>query len=467
MAENSGLTRTAIAVIAGGLAVIFDTTIVSVALHDLATDLHVPLGTIQWVSTAYLLALFVTIPVAGWAQTRIGGKRLWLIALSVFLAGSVACAFAWDAASLIGFRVVQGIGGGIMLPLMSTLLMQAAHGRNLGRVMSLVSLPAALGPILGPVIGGLVLGYADWRWLFLINVPLGAVGIVCAVLLLPAGEPGRRTRLDGLGLLLLSPGVVALIYGLSNVSHSGGWRRGDVVVPLITGLALVAGFAIHAVRRDDAPLVDVRLFRHRALTSASSLLFLSGASLYGTMLLLPLYWQQVHGTDALGAGLMLVPQGIGTLLSRTLAGRLTDRIGGRWVAMTGFIVIGIALVPFATASTSTHQAVLLGALFVQGLGMGAASIPLMSVAFQGLERAEVPHASIITRIAQQVGGSFGVALLAVILQQSLASGNAPDAFDVAFRWAIGFTAVAVLLTTFLPRPSVKVSEPSPTLVAAK
>jgi EmrB/QacA subfamily drug resistance transporter len=466
MAEFSGLTKTAIAVIAGGLTVIFDTTIVSVALHDLAADLHVPLSTIQWVSTAYLLALFVTIPVAGWAQSRFGGKRLWLIALSVFLAGSVACAFAWDAASLIGFRVVQGIGGGIMLPLMATLLMQAAHGRNLGRVMSLVSLPAALGPILGPVIGGAVLSSADWRWLFLINVPLGAIGLICAVLLLPAGEPGRRTRLDVPGMLLVSPGVVALIFGLSNVSHAGGWRRADVVVPLIAGILLVTGFAVHAVRTRHEPLVDVRLFRHRPLASASSLLFLSGASLYGAMLLLPLFWQQVRGTDALGAGLMLIPQGVGTLLSRSLAGRLTDRIGGRYVAMTGFFIMGVTLVPFATADASTPRVVLLAALLVNGIGMGAVSIPLMSVAYQGLDRPEVPHASIITRIAQQVGGSFGVALLAVILQHALATGDEAAAFDHAFRWTIGFTVVAIGLTFFLPT-ALKISEPTPVLVGQK
>ncbi|AGL14822.1 MDR family MFS transporter [Actinoplanes sp. N902-109] len=460
------LTRTAIAIVTGALAVIFDTTIVSVALHDLAADLHAPLSTIQWVSTAYLLALFVTIPVAGWAQSRIGGKRLWLIALSTFLAGSVACAFAGNAATLIGFRVLQGIGGGIMLPLMSTLLMQAAHGRNLGRVMSVISLPAALGPILGPVIGGMILSSADWRWLFLINVPLGAIGLACAVRLLPAGERGRRARLDVPGMLLISPGVVAVIFGLTNVSRAGGWHRTDVLVPVVAGLALIAAFAVHAVRTPHAPLIDVQLLRHRPLTSAASLLFLTGAALYGATLLLPLFWQQVRGTDALGAGLMLIPQGVGTLLSRSLAGRLTDRIGGRYVALTGFAIVGVALLPFATATASTPRPLLLAALLVNGIGLGAVTIPLMSVAYQGLERAEVPHASIITRIAQQVGGSFGVAVSAVILQHALTTGSVAGAFDQAFRWTIGFTAAAVALSFLLPGAP-EVTEPEPVLAVAK
>lgn len=197
--------RTAIAVLAGGITVILDSTIVSVALHELATDLHADVATIQWVSTAYLLALGVVIPVVGWLQSRLGGKRLWIAALTVFLLGSVLCSFAWDAPSLIGFRVLQGLGGGAMMPLMMTMIMQQVRGKDIGRLMSLVALPAALGPILGPVIGGLILGAGSWRWLFLVNVPLCLIGLALAVRLIPADEPGRRIRLDVVGLVLLSP----------------------------------------------------------------------------------------------------------------------------------------------------------------------------------------------------------------------------------------------------------------------
>jgi MFS family permease len=169
--RDPALTRTVIAIIAGALAVVFDTTIVSVALHTLAVDLHTTVDTIQWVSTGYLLALGVTIPVVGWAQERFGGKRLWLGALALFLLASILCSLAWDAPSLIAFRVLQGVGGGVMLPLMSTLVIQAARGQNLGKLMSTISLPVVLGPIFGPVLGGGVLNALGWRWLFWINVP--------------------------------------------------------------------------------------------------------------------------------------------------------------------------------------------------------------------------------------------------------------------------------------------------------
>jgi len=448
------LKRIAFAVIAGGIAVILDTTIVSIALHRLATSLDTSVATIQWVSTAYLLAMFVVMPMSGWAQSRLGGKRLWLTALSLFLIGSLLCACAWDAPSLIVFRVVQGLGGGVLMPLMITLLMQAAGGRNLGRLVAAVSLPAAIGPVLGPVIGGVILDSLSWRWLFLVNVPLCAIGLTLAILLLPADEADRRKSLDAVGMLLVVPGVVGVIYGLSNVAGDGGFGHADVLAPLLLGLALLAAFAAWALRQGDRALVDLRLLGHRPLTSSVLLLFLTGIALYGAMFLLPLYWQEVRGEDALGAGLLLVPQGVGALASRTLAGRLTDTFGGRWVAAVGFAVMAVSTVPFALATETTSTTVLMGALLVRGLGLGAVVIPLMTGAYLGLERPEIPHASIITRVMQQLGGSFGVAALAVILTNAAAGvttlAGVADAFSVAFWWAVGMTVLAVPLSLLLP-----------------
>jgi len=446
--------RTSIAVLVGGVTVILDSTIVSVALHELAGDLHAGVGTIQWVSTAYLLALGVVIPVVGWLQSRLGAKRLWLVALTVFLLGSVLCALAWNASSLIAFRVVQGAGGGLMMPLMTTMVMQAARPADRARLMSVVALPAAVGPILGPVIGGLILGAGDWRWLFLVNVPLCVAGLLLAWRLIPADEPGRRVRLDAVGLALLSPALVALLWGLSNVSGAGGFARADVLVPMIGGALLLLVFVLRALRKPGEALVDLDVLRSRPTWAATALMFLSGASLYGAMLLLPLYWQEARGTDALGAGLLLIPQGVGSLLSRSVAARLLDRISVRWVSILGFVLVGVATVPFAFAGPGTALWTLMVALFVRGLGLGLVMIPLMTVAFQGLEREQVPHASIVTRIAQQIGGSAGVALLAVIL--------ATTSFGTAFWWTVGFTAVAVLLSFVLPGREQPSPVPPPT-----
>lgn len=447
---NRPLRTLAIALVVGAMAPLFDSTIVSVALHSLAYDLHASVGTIQWVSTGYLLAMGVTVPLVGWLQRRVGGKRLWMAALVVFLVGSVLCSLAWSAPSLIAFRVVQGIGGGAMMPLLTTLLMQAAAGKDLGRLMAVISLPTALGPILGPVIGGLILGAASWHWLFWVNVPFAVAGLVLAWFLIPADGPTVQARLDVVGLVLLSPAVVGLLYGLSRVGKDGGLSRLDVWAPLVGGVVLLVGFVAWALRRRGAALVDLRPLRHRPLAASASLLFLTGASLYGAMLLLPLSFQELRGSDALGAGLLLIPQGVGTLLSRSLAGRMNDRFGPRIVALIGFAVLGAATVSFAFVRADTPTWFLLTALLVRGVGLGAVTIPLMAVGFLGLERDEIPHASIITRIAMQIGGAAGVAVLAVVLQRAVSVVGPVAGFQHAFWWASGFTAASVLLALVLP-----------------
>ena len=446
--------RTAWVVLVGGIAVLFDTTIVAVALHTLATELHTSIATIQWVSTGYLLAIAVTIPLTGWAQRVVGSTRLWLVGLALFLLGSVLCSLAWTVGALIGFRVLQGVGGGIMLPLMSTLVMQAAGGRGIGRIISVISLPAVLGPILGPVLGGAILEHLHWSWLFWVNVPFCLAAIVLAVRVLPADGPVRRAPLDLTGFALMAPGLVGVLWGLSNASSPGAFGRGDVLVPLALGLALLAAFGAWGLRRRSRALIDLMLLKHWPLASSSLLLFLSGVTLYGGMLLLPLYFQQLRGTTVLEAGLLLIPQGLGTLASRPFAGRLSDTMGARGLTMIGFLIVGIGTVPFAFAGAHSNEVVLMAALFVRGIGMGAVTVPLMALGFRGLAREQVPDASIITRIAQQVGGSFGTAVLAVVLGSALATAGSPaalqDAFRQSFWWAIGFTAAGLLVSLALP-----------------
>nr|WP_106431405.1 MDR family MFS transporter [Streptomyces sulphureus] len=449
--------RMAITLIVGALGVVFDTTIISVALNDLAKDFGATLSTIQWVSTGYMLAVFVTIPLAGWAQARLGGRRLWVVALGGFLVGSILSALAWNATSLIAFRIVQGLAGGIMMPLMYTLLMQATKGRNIGKVMAIITVPTALGPILGPVLGGLVLYLADWRWLFLINIPFCLVGIWLAWRNLPDDRPAAdrpRVRLDTVGLILLCPGSAALLYGLSQVDGSTGFASAQVLIPLLAGVALVGGFAVWALTRASAPLVDVRMFRHRSVASSSTLLFLGGISLFGSMMLLPLYFQQVRGATPLGAGLLLIPQGVGALVARGLAGKYMDRVGSRTVALVAFVFVAASTVPFAFVTADTDESLLMAALFVRGIALGAAMIAPMGAAFVGLEHEQIPDASMITRVAQQIGGAVGVAILLVILQQNIGDAHTPsalaDGYDHAFWWSVALTAAAVPLCLLLP-----------------
>ncbi len=447
--------KTALILVVGALAVVFDTTIVSVALHKLATDLHVPVSTIQWVTTGYMLALGVAVPLSTWALARFGGKQVWMFALSVFLVGSIGSSLAWDAWSLIAWRVVQGVGGGLMLPVMTTLVMQAARGRALGRTTTWVALPALLGPILGPLVGGAIVTHLSWRFMFWVNVPFCIVGLILAGVYLANDRPsasGARPALDVWGLVLLAPGIATMILGLSNAGAAHGFDHPDVIGPLAVGIALLVAFAVYALRHRD-PLVDVRLLAARSVGSSSSVLFLSGFSLYGAMLLLPLYYQEIRGASALAAGLMLVPQGVGTLLSRQVAGPLTDRIGARSIAVVGFLVVAASTVPFCFVGARSSGWLLALWLLIRGIGLGAVTMPVMTAAYVGLDRSQIAHSSVLTRTAQQIGGSFGTAVLAVILERSITgagTGAMVAGFHVAFWWATGFSLVATALCIWLP-----------------
>ena len=442
-----------LALLVGGIAAILDSTMVTLAIRTLAVELHSTAGTIQWVTTGFLLAMAVAIPVTGWAERRWGGKRVWTAALLLFVLASVLCAVAWNAASLIGFRAVQGFGAGLIFPLMQTLAVRAAGGRISSRLMAAVSLPIALGPILGPVIGGMILTGLSWRWLFLVNVPLIAVGLLLAHRFLPADRPdpsAGRGRLDWTGLALLTPALAGILFGLSQVAEDGGVAHPGVLVPLPAGIVLLAVFAVRASRPGARPaIVDVRLLRLRSLGSASAVLFTAGAAMYAGMFLLPLYYQQLRGESVLDAGLLLIPQGVGALAARFVIGALVDRFGARASTVAGFLLAAAATVPFALAGPGTSLWWLAAVLLVRGVGIGAVLIPPMSVAYQDVRPDGIPHATMNTRIVQQVGASFGTACAAVALQSLLPGGTA-GAFQGAFWWTIGITAAAVVPALALP-----------------
>jgi EmrB/QacA subfamily drug resistance transporter len=440
----------------GVMAVAFDSTIVNVALGTLSRDLHASLSDTQWTVSAFVLALGMVVPVSGWAMARFGAKQMWLFSLALFLVGSVLCSTAPDIGALIGFRVIQGIGGGLMLPILQTLLVNAAGQRRLGRMMAVVSLPALLGPILGPVIGGLIVSHLSWRWIFWVNVPFCLAGLVLAWRGLQPTPPGKGSRLDVTGLVLLSPALAAFIYALSEAGSHGGFGYRAVIVPLAAGAVLLAAFVLHALRAHRPALVDVRLFGSRSFTASAALLFLSGLVLYGALLLLPLYYEQVRGQTALAAGLLMAPQGLGVLLTRGQAGKLTDRIGPRPVVLAGLVLALAGTIPYALAGAHTSEIILALCLVVRGAGLGGVTVPIMATAYRGLQPAQVPHASSATRILQQVGGSFGAAIFAMILQTQF-TGHAGHgtaglaaAFDNAFWWSAGLTAAAVVAALLLP-----------------
>jgi EmrB/QacA subfamily drug resistance transporter len=315
-------------VVVGAIMSILDTTIVNVALATLARELHASLSTIQWVASGYLVALAVVIPMTGWASERFGSKQLWMVVVGLFVVGSALSGLAWSAGSLIFFRVLQGLGGGMILPAGMTILAQAAGPQRIGRVMSAVGAPMLLGPVLGPVLGGLILQHLSWRWIFYVNVPIGVLALVMAARFLPRSEPRPCERLDFVGLALLSPGLAAVVFGLSETSSHGGIAYAGAWAPVVIGAGFVAAFVWHALRMRGTPLLDLGLFRVPAFAASATTVLLIGAVLFGSLLVLPLYLQVDRGESTLVTGLLMAPQGLGAALVMPISGRLTDRIGG-------------------------------------------------------------------------------------------------------------------------------------------
>ncbi len=408
-------------VVLGAIMSILDTTIVNVALDTLERDFRASLSTIQWVTTGYLLALSIVIPLTGWAICRFGAKPVWMTSVTLFLLGSILCGAAWSVDALIGFRVLQGFGGGMIMPVGQAILARAAGPQRMGRVMSIVGVPMLLGPVLGPVIGGLLVEYTSWRWIFFVNVPIGAFALVLAWRLLPEQDVDRKERLDVLGLAVLSPGLALLVYGLSSAGSSGGFGGTRTVAGMSVGAALIGVFVLHARRRGDSALLDVSLFRRRAFTGAAATSFLFGVAIFGVMILLPLYYQVVRGEGALTAGLLMAPQGAGAALAMPIAGRLTDRIGAGWVVPVGLTIALIGTAAYTQVGAHTSYALLAGSLFVRGLGLGSTMMPAMAAAYASLHHREIPLATTSINIIQRVGGSVGTALLAVVLQREIVS----------------------------------------------
>jgi EmrB/QacA subfamily drug resistance transporter len=447
-------------VVLGAIMTVLDATIVSVAIATLSRDFGSPLSTIQWVITGYVLALTAVIPLTGWAADRFGGKRLWMFSVALFVGGSVLCGLAWSAGSLIFFRVLQGLGGGMVAPAGMTLVAQAAGPKRMGRAMSVVGVPMMLGPVAGPVLGGVLISTVSWRWIFFVNVPIGLITLLWSWRVME-DSPGRPSeRLDVTGLLLLSPGLAALVYGVSALSSSGGLNSPGVLIGWFGGLAMLVLFVALALRADK-PLLDLRYFANRTFSAAGAIQALLGATLHGSMLLLPLYYQVVRGESPLTAGLLLVPQGIGAALSMTITGRVVDKGKGRTVVLAGLPVMVAGFVAYTQSSTDTSYLVMSASLFVIGIGTGCLMAPVMSAAYQSVDRAAIPRATSTLSITQRVGGAIGTALFAVILQRNLAqarAGGTPNlpeavahAFGKTFWWPLALTVIAILPALLLPR----------------
>ncbi len=439
---------TAVAVL-GSLLTQLDATIVNVSLSSLAKDLGSTLPAIQWVTSAYLLALTLVLPLNGWLVERIGGKALYLWCFSLFTASSALCGFAWSANSLIGFRILQGVSGGLLAP-MAQMMMKRAAGNQFTRIAGYAALPILLGPLLGPVIAGAILHYASWRWLFLVNLPVGLLALLLAKLFLPDDIPQHTPRgLDWVGLLLLSPALALVLLGFERIAQRPG------LVALIAGGLLLAVFLRVESRKAARALIDLSQFRSKVFRVASAAQFLSNGVLFAGQMLIPLFLIQACGRSPAAMGWMLAPLGLGMMVTFPSLGFLTTRFGERAVAVGGASVAVCATLVLAwLANHPLDVLVLVAALFLRGMGQGAVGLPVLSSAYASVEPRNLPMAATTLNIVQRLGGPALTTLCAAFLDRMLEArvGHAgPNAWTLAFLLLAALHGLAAVAATGLPR----------------
>ncbi|MFF4490045.1 MDR family MFS transporter [Streptomyces sp. NPDC001544] len=447
-----------ITVALGSIMMQMDATMTNIAYNTLLKEFDTSLPTIQWITTGYLLALAAVMALSGWALERFGARTMWSTSIGLFLLGSVLCGTAWDAHSLIAFRVIQGLGGGMVLPLGMAILAQEAGPSRLGRVMGVLGIPSALGPVLGPVVGGAIVDDWNWRWIFFINVPVCIAAVALAWRTMPTRQSRSAGKLDILGLLMLSPACAVVVLGLTEASKYGSFADRHVVIPLAIGFLLLAAFAVHALRTDN-PILDLRLLKVRSFLSSSAVLFFASVALFGAVGVLPLYYQQVRGHSAAEAGLLLAPQGLSMAVSLSVVGKLADRTSARLLVISGLGLTGTGSLVYTQLGAHTNEVLLSSVLVLSGAGIGMVMVPAMAAAIRDIPGPVVPRASAANRIIMQIGSSFGAAVLILVAQnrinrligtKTLTADGLADAYGNTFWWVMGFATVSVLLAWLMP-----------------
>ncbi len=408
----------------GLLMAILDNTIVSVVLPQIARAFHTDFQTITWVGTGYFLANAAVIPIVGYLSDRIGTKTIFLIALALFTLGSGLCAFAPNEQFLIAFRVLQGIGGGAMLPVAFAIIFRLFGPTERAGAISILMVPLLLGPAFGPTLGGYLATNFSWNAIFTINLPIGIVAFVLAFVVLRGNvaeheandqEQAVSKGFDILGLVLSMGAFTTLVYGISQAG-SHGWGDATVVSFLIAGAVLLTAFIIVELRVKD-PVMDVRLFRNYTFTMANILQWATVAVLFGSLFILPLFFENVQGLSALTAGEILISQGLAMAVGLAIGGRLYNRVGPRILAVTGLAIAAISMIGFTRLDIGTTGADLQLWLILRGLGLGLVAQPLQTLAVSVISNRQMAKASSLINSTKVVFGAVGVAVLTTFLTQ--------------------------------------------------
>lgn len=438
----------AIVFVAGTFMDILDTTSVNVALPTLAREFDASISQIEWVVLGYLLSLAVWIPASGWIGDRFGTKRVYLFALVMFTGASMLCGIATSLAELTAFRILQGVGGGMLVPVGTAMLFRAFPPIERAKASTVLIIPTVLAPALGPVVGGWLVTYHSWRWIFYLNVPIGIATFLVGLIGLKEHREPTAGRFDLPGFVLSGAGLAAVLFALSR-GPSDGWGAPIVAIPLVVGV-LAFALLVYVETHVEDPMLALRLFKERMFRNANIVTGLAFGSFAGLLFVLPLFLQTLLGLTAIESGLTTFPQAIGMILASQVAGRLYHRVGPRRLVIGGLIAMSIVTFPLAGVGFDTSLWTIRVIMFLRGVSMAFAFVPIQASSYANIVPADTGRASAIYSAQRQIAASLGVAILATVLAEAMGHhldvtadpAAALDAFQVTFFVAAALIVVA-------------------------
>jgi EmrB/QacA subfamily drug resistance transporter len=458
-----------LAIVVGIFMVILDGTAVNVALPKLQEEFNLlNLSLVQWTVIGYALAQAAVIPLAGWLSDRFGAKKIFLISVGLFTIGSGLCALANSVEMLITYRIIQGLGGGVVVPIAMAFIYRLSPPGKVGTVMGMMGIPILLGPALGPVVAGWLVEYHSWQWIFLINLPIGVIGIILGIRTLPNMQRQSVASLDLLGMLLGPLAFAALVYGVSNggidpITGKSTWTDADTLIGSGVGVIALILFIIVELKQKN-PLLELRVFRSGNFTKGIIVQWISQIAMFGTMFLVPLFLQQAHGYSPLKTGLIMLPQALASGLFMPIGGKLSDRFGARPLVIAGMILTTISALLLSNISGDSGVGTVMLPLTLLGAGMGLFMMPLNNHLIQSAPQNLVGRVTSLTNAAQQVMMSFAIAILMTIFSTKFkdlmveSGAQKPDvglyasAFGHTFLILLGIAVVGGLLGLMLQKP---------------
>jgi EmrB/QacA subfamily drug resistance transporter len=447
----------AIVFVAGTFMDILDTTSVNVALPTLGQEFDASVSQIEWVVLGYLLSLAVWVPASGWIGDRFGTKKVYLFALVMFTGASALCGLATSLAELTAFRILQGVGGGMLVPVGTAMLFRAFPPIERARASTVLIIPTVLAPALGPVIGGWLVTYHSWRWIFYLNVPIGIATFFVGLFGLREHREPDAGRFDLPGFLLSAIGLATILFALSR-GPSDGWSDPVVVISLLVG-AVAFALLIYVETHVEDPMLALRLFKERMFRNANIVTGFAYGSFAGLLFVLPLFLQTLLGLSAIQSGLTTFPQAVGMIVASQVAGRLYHTVGPRRLVTGGLIAMSIVTLPLVGVGFDTSLWVIRGIMFLRGACMAFAFVPIQASSYANIEPADTGRASAIYSAQRQVAASLGVAILATVLVEAsshhfvgadISPEAALDAFQITFLAATLLIVVAAI-SAFLIR----------------